>query len=341
MNNAESALKSFCANFLQCPEQELAWQPLTGDASFRRYFRLTAGGVSYIAALAPPETEKNAEFVAIAKALNAVGIKAPEVLAFDLEQGFLLQSDLGSQQLLPLLKNSTADNFYQKALKQITAMIEMDSTDLKGDLDIAAYDRQALALELSYFVTWFVEQLLLYHLSDEEQAMIEDCFNKLLDAALEQPTAFVHRDYHSRNIMLDGDNAFAVIDFQDALIGPITYDAVSILRDCYIRFDDEKVAKWREDFYQMLLGKGIINVNLATFSRWFDFMSLQRHIKVLGIFARLSIRDSKHGYLDDLPMVLSYVLDVSALYSELAEFHQWLKEVILPRCQKQSWGKDL
>lgn len=333
----ESSLKEFACVYLHADVADIVWQPLTGDASFRKYFRIGFAGQSYIAALAPPETEKNIEFVCIADGLNKAGIKAPEVLAYDLKRGFLLQDDLGKQLLQPLLNDHTADGFYQKAMDQVVAMIEMDT----ADMHLGVYDREALSMELSYCPDWFIKQLLLYQLNDEEQAMIAKSFSLLLDSALEQPAAFVHRDYHSRNIMVLGQGELAAIDFQDALLGPITYDAVSVLRDCYIRFPDEQVDTWRDDFYQKLKANNIVDIDGKTFARWFDFMSLQRHIKVLGVFARLSIRDDKHGYLDDLPMVLSYIIDVSARHSELEAFHDWLKDEILPLCQKQGWGKSL
>lgn len=330
MSDIES-LKSWVAQQLDCPIESLQWQPLSGDASFRRYVRVAFNGQSYIAALAPPATEKNHAFVDIAKRLQNAHVNAPIVMAVDYDNGFLLQNDLGQVDLQSVLNAGSVDHWYGLAMQQIAAMQKVETQEL------APYDRAALALELSYFRTWFIEAMLAYQLNADEEKLLEAFFNSLLDSAAEQPQAFVHRDYHCRNIMCQGDRELACIDFQDALHGPITYDLVSLLRDCYVVWPETKVHAWVEDFRRHYFAE----VDKTTFLQWFDLMGLQRHIKVLGIFARLSLRDGKHGYLNDLPTVVRYVQQVAAQHSTAAAFSQWFETKIVPLAKQQAWGRTL
>lgn len=333
-----SPLQKWVAEQLNVTIPELHWQALAGDASFRHYFRCKAAGQSFIAALAPPATEKNHEFVAIAALLNAAGVQAPAVIAVDYEQGFLIQNDFGEQLLLPALNAATVDGWYQQAMQQLLRMLTITQDNLAK---LPAYDEQVLNLELSYFQTWFLEAMLNYHCTDAEQKMLQRFFQELIDSAQDQPQQFVHRDYHSRNIMITEDQLLATIDFQDAVCGPITYDLVSLLRDCYVVWPEQQVREWVAIFYKKLLHKGQLRVDEATFQHWFDLMGLQRHIKVLGIFARLSIRDNKHGYLQDLPVVVSYVRSVAQQQACASEFWEWFEDKIMPLVKQQSWGTNL
>lgn len=330
MSDIES-LKSWVIRQLDCPIESLEWRPLSGDASFRRYVRAAVNGQSYIAALAPPATEKNHAFVDIAKRLQNANVNAPVVMAVDYDQGFLLQNDLGQVDLQSVLNAASVDHWYGLAMQQIAAMQKVDTKDL------APYDRAALALELSYFRTWFIEAMLAYQMNADEEKLLDDFSNFLLDAAVAQPQAFVHRDYHCRNIMCQGESQLACIDFQDALYGPITYDLVSLLRDCYVVWPEINVHAWVEDFRRLYFAE----VEANTFLTWFDLMGLQRHIKVLGIFARLSLRDGKHGYLNDLPTVVRYVQQVAAQHKKSAAFSQWFEAKIVPLAKQQAWGKNL
>lgn len=323
-------LKQWVADTLQAEAESLDWQPLLGDASFRSYTRCIWQDKSYIAAYAPPASEKNHEFVSIAKHLREAGIEAPAIIAVDYQQGFLLQSDLGQLDLQSVLSQQTVDAYYSQAM-QLIAQMQTVACDR-----LPRYDRQLLALELSLFSQWFVESLLDYSCSEHETAMLERSFDLLLDSALEQPQAFVHRDYHCRNILVQAEG-LAVIDFQDAVCGPVTYDLVSLLRDCYVVWPAEKVGCWLEQFRTEYFA----DIDEQQFKRWFDFMGLQRHIKVLGIFARLSKRDSKDRYLADLPTVIAYVLNVAGTYTELEEFVCWFKQKLLPLVRLQSWGEAL
>lgn len=326
-----SALKDWVAQQLSCTSQQLNWQPLSGDASFRRYVRCKLNDQSYIAALAPPATEKNDTFVQVSGLLNQAGVPAPKVLAVDYGHGYLLQSDLGDTALQAVLSENTVQHWYPLAMRQIARMQSIQDTGLP------LYDRAALQLELSYFRTWFLEAMLNYQCSANETAMLEKFFTALLDSAEQQPQAFVHRDYHCRNIMCLSDGSLACIDFQDAVIGPVTYDAVSLLRDCYVVWPQEQVQNWVEDYRQQYWPM----IDSQQFQQWFDLMSLQRHIKVLGIFARLSIRDGKHNYLNDLPTVIRYVLNVARQQAAANEFAVWFEQRILPLVRQQHWGCHL
>ncbi len=316
------------------------WQPLSGDASFRRYFRCQWQEQSYIVAFAPPQTEKNHEFVALSALLKRSGIKASEVLAFDYEQGYLLQHDLGSCLLSDVLNENSADDYYQKALAQLLQMQKIKPSELTA---LAPYDADALQLELSYFVEWFVSKLLRYHLNEQEQRMLDAFFTELTEAALQQPQGFVHRDYHCRNIMLDTNNELACIDFQDALLGPLSYDVVSLLRDCYVVWPEQRVESWLYAFWQLLIQDNVIHSNFTydAFLVAFDLMGLQRHIKVLGVFARLSLRDEKHAYLQDLNTVVQYIRNVLSherLNTAASQnFHQWFEEILMPLIKQQAW----
>lgn len=323
-------LKQWVAQQLTAEPDQLDWQPLLGDASFRRYTRCIYEGVSYVAAYAPPETEKNHEFVAIAALLKQAQIKAPEVLAVDYQRGFLLQSDLGTVDLQSVLDASNVDALYGKAMQQIQQMQTISSADLP------LYDEQLLAFELSLFNEWFVQGLLAYQCTAAEEQMLAETFQQLIQQALAQPQAFVHRDYHCRNILLDGEE-LACIDFQDAVIGPITYDLVSLLRDCYVVWPQESIDTWLQNYRQQHCPQ----IPLAQFTQWFDYMGLQRHIKVLGVFARLFIRDGKDRYLADLATVINYTVKVAEQYTELAEFCAWFKVKLLPLAKQQAWGQAL
>lgn len=325
------SLKDWVAQQLACPVEKLQWQPLAGDAGFRCYIRCSYQGNTYMAALAPPITEKNEAFVEVAELLNQAGVAAPKVLAVDYQQGFLLQTDLGNTPLQTVLNEQSVEHYYQQAMQLIAKMQTIESQR------IALYDQAALQLELSYFQTWFLDAMLDYNCSEQEEKMLADFFTVLLDSASSQPQAFVHRDFHCRNIMRLESGELACIDFQDALIGPITYDLVSLLRDCYVVWPQEQVYAWLDGYRQQHWPK----IASVQFIEWFNFIGLQRHIKVLGVFARLSIRDGKHGYLNDLPTVFRYVLQVAEQQPQTEAFASWLKRKILPLVQQQSWGQAL
>ena len=318
-------------------------QLVAGDASNRRYFRLELGWDRYIVAQAPPETEKNEAFLSVRNLLADIGVRVPEVLGVDLSRGYLLLEDLGDQMLLPLLNARTVDRYYcqARAILLRLALSAGAARDLSRDLP--AYDEALLREELGRFGTWFVEKLLGYSLSTQEQGLIEALTVKLVASALEQPLALVHRDFHSRNLMPQPDGQLAVIDFQDAVHGPVTYDLVSLLRDCYIRWPTRRVDRWALEHRDQLCERGLlIDVEDTLFLRWFDWMGLQRHIKVLGTFARLHLRDDKPGYLQDLPLVIHYVRQVLEKYADgepaFATFGEWFDTTVQPLIEQQPWS---
>ena len=294
----------------------------SADASFRSYWRVYRGGASHIVMNAPPDKEDVGPFIDIAARLRAAGLNAPEVIAQDRAQGFLLLSDLGVRTYLPELNEGSVEALYGDALAAMLAMqTRVDTTGLP------AYDAQRLTTEMELFETWFLRRHLGYQASCDQTDVIEDTMQRLLNSAAEQPVAFVHRDYHSRNLMIVPGANPGIIDFQDAVVGPLTYDLVSLLKDCYIQWPLARVYGWVEQYRLRAVEAGLVQVGTTRWRRWFDWMGLQRHLKVLGIFARLNYRDGKPGYLGDLPLVLDYTLAVCERYGELAPFGQWLEKI--------------
>ncbi|MDQ6646295.1 MAG: phosphotransferase [Pseudomonadota bacterium] len=298
-------------------DASLTLESASVDASFRSYWRTHHAGQSWIVMDSPPAQEDPSPWLEIGARLLAAGLHVPKVQAQDLEQGFLLIEDLGSQLYLPVLAEDTADALYADAMDAL--LIMQRDADVDG---LPPYDHAFLELELAIMPEWFLGRHLRRELSPAQSRVIENAFNTLTESALEQPRCFVHRDFHSRNLLItDRDNP-GIIDFQGARHGPITYDLASLLRDCYIVWAPERVDAWAEGYRRKLLAAGLIpaDTDSARFQRWFDLIGLQRHLKVLGIFCRLCYRDGKPGYLDDLPRVYDYVIDVAGRYPELADF---------------------
>ncbi len=314
-------------------QSELVLNSLTGDAGFRRYFRVNTTP-SLIAVYAPPETEKNELFCQIGEHLCDSGVRVPKVLFADLDKGYLIQEDFGDELLLNSLSSSSVDSLYEQAFETLTLLQSVDP-----DKSIfESYSKELLNDETALFNDWYLERLLKLELSNSEKALISKLGASLTETALLQEQVLVHRDFHSRNLMLISDQDIGLIDFQDAVIGPITYDLVSLLKDCYIRWDRERVERWALKYLEKLQSFGKLHdLSKAAFLRDFHFMGLQRHLKVLGIFSRLSLRDDKHGYLNDLPRVLAYVLEVTARYKELEAFDAFLKKRVLPAAKQSGW----
>lgn len=284
----------------------------SADASFRRYFRVTQDNSSWVAMDAPPDKETLTPFIDITERLLAQQVNAPEIFQRSTDQGFLLLSDLGNTPYLPELNSQTAGGLYQDAFN---ALLKIQQANTVG---LPSYDDALLQLEMDLMPEWFLGKHLDIELADAEKASLQSIFDCLKESALEQPQAFVHRDYHSRNLMVTEENNPGVIDYQDAVLGPVCYDLVSLLRDCYISWPEEQVYKWVADYHVLVTEQELIpEVSIEVFNKWFDFIGLQRHIKVLGIFARLNHRDGKATYLEDLPLTLSYVVTVAKRYPEL------------------------
>ncbi|MGR8929689.1 MAG: aminoglycoside phosphotransferase family protein [Gammaproteobacteria bacterium] len=296
----------------------------SSDASFRRYFRVFHAGRSDIVMDAPPDKENTLPFIRNAIFLRKAGIHVPDIYQESLEKGFLLLEDLGNQSYLDILRDDNVDVLYRQALDclfNLQTRIDPEATEL------APYDEALLSRELNIFYEWFLEKRLGIILPVAIRESLDAC---LIDAALRQVQVVVHRDFHSRNLMVLPEESPGVIDFQDAVIGPVTYDLVSLLRDCYIRWPEQRVLGWLDAYYRRLLDKELIDVDFSRFKRWFDLMGLQRHLKAVGIFSRLDLRDDKVGYLADIPRTMAYIQEVSGMYGELQSFDTFLRHQILP-----------
>ena len=290
-------------------------RPASADASFRRYFRVdTPEGQSLIVMDAPPPQEDVRPFIKVAELFSATGVSVPKILAADTERGFLLLSDLGSSTYLQQLNPDTAHKLY---LDAIDALIQLQVQSRAGVLP--AYDRELLHRELMLFPDWYLTRHLKARLTDAQSADLNRVFDLLLANNLAQAQVYVHRDYHSRNLMVMDKGNPGILDFQDAVFGPITYDLVSLLRDAYIQWDEELVLDWTIRYWERARKAGLpVSHDVDAFYRDFEFMGLQRHLKVLGIFARLYHRDGKDGYLNDIPLVMEYTRKTAYRYKEFA-----------------------
>ena len=311
----------------QHSEQELAIEPASADASFRRYFRVTLGnGDTRIVMDAPPEHEDCGPFIRIAALFREAGVHVPEIFAQDLDQGFLLLSDLGNTTYLNVLDTTTAPGLYRDAN---AALVEIQRISRPGILP--DYDRALLERELKLFPDWYVAKHLGTTLSPEQDTVLRGVFETLLANNLAQPRVFVHRDYHSRNLMVLNGGYPAnpgIIDFQDAVYGPITYDLVSLYRDAYISWDEQHELDFVIRYWEMARKAGLpVGANFDIFYRDYEWMGAQRQIKVLGIFARLFHRDGKDGYLKDMPRVLAYLRRTCERYGELRPLARLLDQL--------------
>ncbi len=305
-------------------------KPASGDASFRTYHRLFLKNKTFIVMDAPPERENCKVFIKITKKLRACDVNVPIIHNVNIEQGFLLLSDLGNDLYLNKLNKSSIYELYSDALSTLVAIQVLVNV---GGVD--EYDKSLLISEMNLFREWLIEKHLNIKLSDSQVKILTTLFDLLVNNALQQPKVFVHRDFHSRNLMVTKENNPGVIDYQDAVYGPISYDLVSILKDCYIKWPKEEIDKW-VDFYlnKLYEEKAQYRINRDEFVRWFDLMGVQRHLKASGIFARLSHRDGKHNFLEDIPRTLSYILDLKETYEELQPICIILEELVLPRLKE-------
>jgi aminoglycoside/choline kinase family phosphotransferase len=316
------------------PSSDFQIAPASADASFRRYFRVAGPAVvnafsassgSLIVMDAPPDKEDIHPFVVISKLLIDAGLNVPQVFAEDFNQGFLLLSDLGAKVYLDVLDENTVEPLYADALDALLQMQRNVSTDATS---LPAFDATLLWNEMVLFRDWYCEQYRQFTFSQAQRVELEAVFQQLTASALAQPQVFVHRDYHSRNLMVMEQNNPGILDFQDAVIGPLTYDLVSLLRDCYIAWPRQRVEQWALAYLHRAADAGVFEPQSnATYLRWFDWMGVQRHLKATGIFARLHLRDNKPAYLNDIPRTLGYVRDVSARYPELQSLHALLADL--------------
>ena len=300
----------------------------SADASARSYWRVRSKHGSAIVMDAPPGSGDLDAWLDVDTRLRSAGLNAPEVLAEDRERGFLLISDLGTRSYLAELNDASADTLYADAMDALLAM--QTRVDPHG---LPHFDEPFVVRELELLPTWFLQRHLGVSIECDEWDVIEVAFRLLVDNAQHQPQVFMHRDWHSRNLMHVPEHNPGIVDFQDAVLGPITYDLASLLRDCYIAWDDARVRGWAESHRQRLLDAGALDTrtDAAHWQRWFDLIGLQRHLKVLGIFCRLWYRDGKRGYLADLPRVWHYVRSVASGYPELQDFLMLLKRWVNDR----------
>ena len=379
-SNLPDGLPDWIAQQLGCAREQIALDMVAGDASPRRYYRVTysadtisgehlgglPAGASYIA-MVSPASENNEAFLYVGAKLTEFDMRTPRVWAENSAEGWFLLEDFGDQLLLPLLSASasasaSAAELYDRALD---ALARLTTIPCDG-AEIPRYDAERLRLELAIFPEWFLSGLLKIEVDDEAHKRIDDLSEFLIAAFGEQPTVWVHRDYHSRNLMILNDGDLGVIDFQDAVVGPVTYDPASVLKDCYLRLPRDQQLRWLDSYLSKLRSQGDItssaenpsqsaehfrhlqslateleDVSATQFQRWFDLTGLQRHLRVLGVFARLHLRDHKSAYLADLPLVVAYVREAlvltSAAHKSVADFQQWFEADVMPVVIEQSW----
>ncbi len=306
------------------PNQTFTIAPASADASFRRYFRATfADGTTKIVMDAPPQHENCEPFLHIGKLFEDAGTHVPHVYAKDLAQGFLLLSDLGNTTYLQALNQGNARQLYGAATD---ALIKIQLASKKEELP--PYDEALLRRELNLFPEWYIARHLGVTLTEKQQAALEQCFRRILANNLAQPCVYVHRDYHSRNLMFVPENNPGILDFQDAVYGPITYDLASLFKDAYIRWEEADAMDWLIRYWEKARKAGLpVREDFGDFYRDYEWMGVQRHIKVLGIFARLCHRDGKDGYLKDMPLVFSYLHSACARYLDLKPLQVLLEEL--------------
>ena len=358
------ALQSWVAQQVGLSAPELEF--IAGDASPRQYYRVRCHtgqlGVSSCIVMVSPPSENNEAFLHVGRCLASAGIETPTVLAQAAAQGWFLLEDFGNVQLLSLLNAESAAFHYRQALDVLIKQVQLPTKDA----GIPDYTASRLNAELSLFSEWFLLRLLNVTVSESSMAHFRALSERLIASALEQPQVWVHRDFHSRNMMvLEAD--LGIIDFQDAVVGPITYDPVSLLKDCYIRWPRDQQLTWLDTYYDQVQSISqsshgmngslstqpshgsranlLAGVSKARFEQWFDLMGLQRHLKVLGIFARLHIRDQKSAYLDDLPLVVAYVREALTVTANtdaaIADFRGWFEHDLMPVIGDQHWYRPI
>lgn len=323
-DSRRDALARWVAERLDRPSASLT--PVSVDASFRRYFRIQAGGGSLIAMDAPPQREDSRPFVRVASLMREAGLHVPAVHADDLDNGFLLLEDLGDSSYLDALNPDNADPLFADA---VTALIDWQAASRPGVLP--EYDDGLLRRELNLFPDWFLGRHLGLDLSGGERAEMEGMFDLIVTRALEQPRVYVHRDYMPRNLMFSDPNP-GVIDFQDAVYGPIAYDVLSLFKDAFVSWPDERIEQWTRDYWRRAADRGLpVPAEYDEFAAMLDWIGVQRHLKVLGIFARICYRDGKPQYLEDAPRFVRYVMETAARRPALAPLAELFERYVVGR----------
>lgn len=312
-------------------------EPASNDASFRRYYRISVtplSGASFTVIImdAPPEYEDCEPFVRIANQLSQMGLSVPEVLEQDLQQGFLLLKDLGNETYLSRLTESSAEALYRDALQALVTLQVKGKADAK---QLPDYSVDLLNTEMNLFTDWLLATHLDLGLSVAEKQDWLQLQHLLNESARNQPQVYVHRDYHSRNLMVLSEGNPGILDFQDAVKGPLTYDAISMLRDCYITWPTDQVVEWQREYFLLLTQANMLSKHdWSGFVKAMDLMGIQRHLKASGIFARLYHRDGKEGYLNDIPTTLNYIFEIGQHYPEMQSLVRLLESKVLPAMEK-------
>jgi N-acetylmuramate 1-kinase len=302
--------------------QDFTMTTASADASFRRYFRVHSSGDTYIAMDAPPLQESCESFVFVAKLFLDCGLNVPEIIKQDLSQGFLLLGDLGDKTYLSVLSKENAQQLYGDATQALITLQKASQPDL-----LPPYDADLLKREMQLLPDWYIAKHLNISLDDSQQLVLQKTFSLLTQNIVNQGQVYVHRDYHSRNLMICENNP-GILDFQDAVYGPITYDLVSLLKDAYIGWEEEQIIDWAVRYWEPARKADLpVSRDFSEFYRDFEWMGAQRHIKVLGIFARLAYRDGKDGYIKDMPLVMDYLRRVCGRYIELRPMLKLLNQL--------------
>ena len=326
--NRYKSLQQFLNPHFKEDEYQLA--AITGDASFRRYFRVNTGDQSYIVMDSDPDKLDNTPYIELNKVFSQHGFKLPKILQADEKQGFFLLSDLGNTHLADLLGDEDRTLHYKHLIKLSAQWAQIPPAQY-----MKVFDGEFLQFELSIFRDWTVDNFIGEQLSADEQKMWHQACVLLLNNAREQPIVTVHRDSHSRNIILTGQQ-WAIIDYQDAVQGPVCYDLVSLLRDCYFKLPEQELDYLLHYAYDEFSEQQLLqDTSFAMFKRWFDLTGVQRHLKAAGIFCRLKLRDGKSGYLNNVLPTLTYISNVSKEYPELTVLGQWIEQIIIPQTKQR------
>jgi aminoglycoside/choline kinase family phosphotransferase len=326
--NRYKSLQQFLNPHFKEDEYQLA--AITGDASFRRYFRVNTGDQSYIVMDSDPDKLDNTPYIELNKVFSQHGFKLPRILQADEKQGFFLLSDLGNTHLADLLGDEDRTLHYKHLIKLSAQWAQIPPAQY-----MKVFDGEFLQFELSIFRDWLVDNFIGEQLSADEQQMWQQACELLVNNALEQPIVTVHRDFHSRNIMRTGQQ-WAIIDYQDAVQGPVCYDLVSLLRDCYFKLPEQELDYLLHYAYDEFSDQQLLqDTSFAMFKRWFDLTGVQRHLKAAGIFCRLKLRDGKSGYLNNVLPTLTYISNVSKEYPELTALGQWIEQTIIPQTKQR------
>ena len=321
MTDQANEIKMWVSSLL--PRENFTISQIAGDASFRKYYRVKNSSKSYVVMYAPPEKEDAQIFIKISQLFANAGINVPEIIEHNKQRGLVLLTDFGDDLYLYKLNNANSNVLYKDAIRSLHEIQKISAASLPE------YTQNLLLQEMELFTEWYLKKHLAKDISSKMKKLIKATHDTLVKSALEQPVVTVHRDYHSRNLIYTNKKNPAIIDYQDAVSGPITYDLVSLLRDCYINWEEEQIKNWINDYKSSAKVQSLISdIDDKTFLKWFDYMGIQRHLKAAGIFCRLNYRDNKNVYLDDIPRTIQYILDISKKYPELGKFHNLIVEII-------------